>query len=342
MRGRRALALVVLGALLVAGLVAVPRGDDVDAALPAGFTSTAVMTGLTLPTAVAFSPDGKVYVSEKSGVIRVYPNASSNSGTIFKDLSPKVFDGWDRGLLGLTVDPRLGNGTNHDFVYALYSTDAPPGVNPPYWNDRCSTPPGPHTDGCIIGGTLSRIPVNANGTAGTEQIIIDNEWCQQFTSHSVGHIEFGPDGIPLRHRRRGRELRQRGLGPVRRQPRRTPRRRRTPAATRPAESAARKARRPHAAVRCGPRACGDRRARRASSTARSCASTPTPVPASPATRSTTRRRRRRTRPRIIAYGLRNSFRFTNRPGTSEIWTGDVGWGDWEEINRIQTPTPARR
>ena len=30
--------------------------------------------------------------------------------------------------------------------------------------------------------------------------------------------------------------------------------------------------------------------------------------------------------RIIAYGMRNTFRFTNRPGTSEIWLGDVGLG----------------
>ena len=38
--------------------------------------------------------------------------------------------------------------------------------------------------------------------------------------------------------------------------------------------------------------------------------------------------------RIIAYGLRNPFRFTTRPGTSELWIGDVGWSDWEEIDRI--------
>ena len=41
--------------------------------------------------------------------------------------------------------------------------------------------------------------------------------------------------------------------------------------------------------------------------------------------------------RIIAYGLRNPFRFTIRPGTSEVWLGDVGWSTWEEINRIADP-----
>ena len=40
---------------------------------------------------------------------------------------------------------------------------------------------------------------------------------------------------------------------------------------------------------------------------------------------------------IVAMGLRNPFRFTFRPGTSELWIGDVGWNDWEEINRVPSP-----
>ena len=38
--------------------------------------------------------------------------------------------------------------------------------------------------------------------------------------------------------------------------------------------------------------------------------------------------------RVLAYGLRNPFRFTTRPGTRELWAGDVGMGTWEEIDRI--------
>ena len=42
--------------------------------------------------------------------------------------------------------------------------------------------------------------------------------------------------------------------------------------------------------------------------------------------------------RVVATGLRNPFRMAFRPGTSELWAGDVGWSTWEEINRISNPT----
>ena len=44
--------------------------------------------------------------------------------------------------------------------------------------------------------------------------------------------------------------------------------------------------------------------------------------------------------RVIAEGLRNPYRFTIKPGTNELWIGDVGWNRWEEINRI--PASATR
>ena len=47
------------------------------------------------------------------------------------------------------------------------------------------------------------------------------------------------------------------------------------------------------------------------------------------------------RRRIVAYGFRNPFRFTFRPGTGEIWSGDVGWNTWEEINRTPDVTQVR-
>ena len=36
----------------------------------------------------------------------------------------------------------------------------------------------------------------------------------------------------------------------------------------------------------------------------------------------------------MAHGLRNPYRFTVRPGTNDIYIGDVGWNTWEEIDRL--------
>src|SRR5262249_32632525 len=44
--------------------------------------------------------------------------------------------------------------------------------------------------------------------------------------------------------------------------------------------------------------------------------------------------------RIIARGLRNPFRFTFRPRSAELWIGDVGWVDYEEIDRLDVTSAA--
>ena len=40
------------------------------------------------------------------------------------------------------------------------------------------------------------------------------------------------------------------------------------------------------------------------------------------------------RSKVYALGLRNAFRFNFHPTTNSLYAGDVGWGSWEEINRI--------
>jgi PKD repeat protein len=41
-----------------------------------------------------------------------------------------------------------------------------------------------------------------------------------------------------------------------------------------------------------------------------------------------------TRSKVWAYGLRNDFRWTFKPGTNVIVSGDVGWNTYEEVNVI--------
>ena len=156
--------------------------------LPAGFTETTVWSGLGNPTVIRFAPDGRVFVASKSGIINVFDNLNDTTPTQFADLRTRVHDFWDRGLLGLALDPQFTTG--RPYVYVLYAYDkAPNSTQQPRWGDGCPTPPGATADGCVITGRLSRL-----NAAGAETVLIE-DFCQQYPSHSVGSIDFGPDGM---------------------------------------------------------------------------------------------------------------------------------------------------
>jgi len=116
--------------------------------LPLGFQETIVFSGLTNPTAVRFSPDGRVFVAEKSGLIKVFDDLSDPFPTVFADLRTNVHNFWDRGLLGLALHP---NFPTTPYVYVLYTYDAPIGGIAPTWgtfgatSDGCPNPPGATT-----------------------------------------------------------------------------------------------------------------------------------------------------------------------------------------------------
>ena len=88
------------------------------ATLPAGFSESIVLSGLTGPTAVRFSPDGRVFVTEKSGLIKVFANLSATTPTIFHDLRTNVHNFWDRGLMGLELHPNFPTVPS---VYVIYT-----------------------------------------------------------------------------------------------------------------------------------------------------------------------------------------------------------------------------
>ena len=167
--------------------------------LAPGFQDTFVFGGPGTPTNVRFAADGRAFVTEKSGSIRVYDSTTDPTPTVFDGLRTNVDDYWDRGMLGLALDPSLVDTTlpSRPYIYVLYTYDHVlsdgPGVLPPRWNDTCPSPPGPTTDGCVVSGRLSRLHVTGTTIDGAEQVLIE-DWCQQFPSHSVGSIVFGPDG----------------------------------------------------------------------------------------------------------------------------------------------------
>lgn len=104
--------------LLWAGIT----GNDARAqSLPTGFYVENAASGATfdVPVAMAFAPDGRIFVAEKSGVVYIIQNGVKLP-TPFIDLSWDVLDHHDRGLLGMVVDP---NFTSTGYIYFLYTFD---------------------------------------------------------------------------------------------------------------------------------------------------------------------------------------------------------------------------
>ena len=84
-----------------------PAGAAQGATLPSGFQESTAFSGLTNPMAVEFASDGRVFVAEKSGLIKVFDNLSDTTPTTFADLRTNVHNFWDRGMLGLALAPEL-------------------------------------------------------------------------------------------------------------------------------------------------------------------------------------------------------------------------------------------
>ncbi len=164
---------------------------------PIGLRESVVLSGLTNPTAVRFAADDRVFIAEKSGAIKVYASLTDTAPSVFAGLTDNVQNYWDRGLLGLALDPSLtgGPGPTRPYLYVLYTYDHVLGSTTaaPRWGDTCPSPPGATTDGCVVSGRLSRFTVSGKTISGPEQVLIE-DWCQQFPSHSIGTVAFGPDG----------------------------------------------------------------------------------------------------------------------------------------------------
>jgi glucose/arabinose dehydrogenase len=326
-RGLIITAVVVSGAALVAQAGLTGAGAS---ALPAGFRDSVVLSGLTNPTVLQFAADGRVFVGQKNGVIKVFQSLTDTNPVTVADLSAEVDNYWDRGLLGLALDP---NFPVSPYIYVLYTYDAPIGGTAPTWNDGCPTPPGPTTDGCVVSARVSRLQISGNVMTGSEQVLV-NDWCQQFPSHSIGTLLFGRDGYLYAGAGDGASFNNVDYGQY--------------GATYAGDQANPCGDPPGAAGTALSPPGAEGGALRSQSVRRTDGpatldgavvridpATGAGVPGNPFYSSPDPNARR-----IVAYGLRNPFRFTQRPGTDELWIGDVGWNTWEEIDRVVSPTSA--
>lgn len=133
------------------------------AQLPNGFVQTQLADGLD-PTAMSIAPDGRIFITEKSGTIRLFVDGNLQSAPF---LSIRVDNFNERGLSSLVFDPKFE--TNH-YLYVYYTV---PG------NNR---------------NRVSRFTANGNtAVPNSEKIIIEFE-PMAGTIHNGGAMAFGKDG----------------------------------------------------------------------------------------------------------------------------------------------------
>lgn len=332
---RRRRSPVVALSLALASLAA-PAIAPAEPALPPGFQDEVVFEGLEQPTNFRFAEDGRVFVAEKPGRILVYEDLEDPTPDVFADLRGDVYDNGDRGLLGLALDPEFTTG--RPYVYALYTWDHVLGKpwdpkDPEYGTPGASGDPGcpgqNTSASCLVSGRLVRLAedaLNPNHAVVVEGLPKEEElvqgWCQQFSSHSVGELQFGPEGALYASGGDGAAFEsiadygQLGTPP---NPCGDPP---SPAGTAPSpisESQGGALRAQNLKVLNG-------------AILRLDPDTGAAFEGNPLAASGDENTRR-----TIAKGFRNPFRFAFDPQTGEIYSGNVGSSEIEEIDRFQTP-----
>lgn len=162
------------------------------AAMPAGFQVETVISGFNLPTTAQYAPDGRIFVAEKGGAVKIVKNGVILNTPFYRLSNINTYG--DRGLIGMTLDP---NFATNGYVYLAYVYDSTPGLN----NQ------GPKV------GQLIRITANGDiALDGSEKVLIGsvvgdalNPSCSNFATgtdciasdrpaHTVDSLVFGLDG----------------------------------------------------------------------------------------------------------------------------------------------------
>ncbi len=135
--------------------------------LPPGFADFPVATGLASPTAMAIAPDGRIFVCEQEGRLRVIKNGALLP-TPFVSIS--VDPEGERGLLGVAFDPDFAT---NQFVYVYYTTSTSP-----------------------VHNRVSRFTAGGDVAApGSEVLILHlGNLVSGAVAHNGGALHFGRDG----------------------------------------------------------------------------------------------------------------------------------------------------
>jgi glucose/arabinose dehydrogenase len=129
------------------------------------FRVETVMSNLEIPWSLSFAPDGRLFVTERPGRVRI-ANLSTPTSELALTLGG-VYTQGEAGLLGLALDP---NFAQNNFVYLYYSA----------------------AEG---GGAVNRIERyrEVAGRLAERAVLLDG--IPASTIHDGGRLKFGPDGF---------------------------------------------------------------------------------------------------------------------------------------------------
>jgi glucose/arabinose dehydrogenase len=150
------------------------------ATLPPDFED-ALVTNISAPTAIAFTPDGRLLITTQQGAVRVFQNGTL-LGTAAININSKLCTNSERGLLGIAVDPLF---TVNKYVYLYYT-----------FNKFNTCPTGQPTNASNPVNRVSRFVLADNNTiaASSETVLIDNIHSPN-GNHNAGDLHFGKDGL---------------------------------------------------------------------------------------------------------------------------------------------------
>ena len=136
------------------------------ASLPEGFVERRVAEGLTGATAMAFAPDGRLFICQQDGRLRVVKDGELLAEPF---ATFEVDSTGERGLLGVAFDPSFAS---NGFVYVYYTVATTPRHN-----------------------RVSRIKADGDLVVpGSETLVYRLDDLSGATIHNGGAMHFGPDG----------------------------------------------------------------------------------------------------------------------------------------------------
>ena len=155
---------------------------------PAWLCQTTVFSGLGNPTVVRFAPERPHVRGEqerdRQRVRRHFDTTPRSSWTCAPQrarlLGSRAAGAW-RSIPGSRQGVRT-------CTCSTRTTERRSGPRSRAGTTTCPTPPGATADGCVS-------PAGGRGSSatGVETVLIE-DFCQQYPSHSVGWMNFGPDG----------------------------------------------------------------------------------------------------------------------------------------------------